>query len=105
MTAKNYYLSLTFVNNGNETAIIEWIEPSGRKVSADVYPNSQDTRESVLTSTTAPMPINIAAVSKDTNKPMLLNSKLSVTVTPKEAKEMVTIKIGAGKRTILWNKV
>ena len=77
-------------------ALINWIEHGDRKVYIDVYPNSQKTKESVFTSVTKPDPVRITAIGKDTNTPLLLDSKTMVTITPKETKEMVTIKIGEG---------
>ena len=97
MTPKIYYLSLTFVNNEKQMAIVEWIEHNRQKVYLDVYPNSQKTRKTMFTSVTKPEPIQIAAIGKETNTPLLLDSKSSVIVTPKETKEMVTITIGQGR--------
>ena len=77
-------------------ALVNWIDHGDSKISIDVYPNSQISKEVVFTSVTKPDPIRITAVGKDTNAPLLLDSKTMVTVSPKETKEMVTIKIGEG---------
>lgn len=101
MSPKTYYLSLTFVNNGKETAIVQWVEPGGRKVFLDVYPSSQKIQESVFPSITTPAPIQITAVSKENNTTLLLDSKNIVSVTPKDSKEMLTIQIGEGMSSYL----
>ena len=77
-------------------ALVSWIEPSGRKVYIDVFPNSQKIAESAFTSATIPDPILITAVGKETNVPLMLDSQKVVKVTPTKSKQMVTIKIGSG---------
>ena len=89
-------MSLTFINYEKQTAMVEWTEQDGRKVYLDILPNSQKIHESVFSSAMPPSPVNITAISKETNAQLLLDSKASVTVTPKDSREMMTIKIGEG---------
>ena len=97
MTTKIYYLSVTFINKGSQTAVIKWTEPGGKEFNFDIPPNSQQTKETMFTSVIQPPPTQIMAAGKETNATIPLNSKGSVEVTPKENKETITVILGEGR--------
>ena len=91
-----YYLSLQFINNKDKTATVTWIE-NGNQINLDISPKSPGFRESVFSSQTTPLPVQIRAVEKGTTIGLLLNGQSSFQVAPTEMKKVVTINIGESK--------
>ena len=85
------------MNAGKKVAIASLVDLEGQQKNITIYPGTVEDK-SIAYSTVQPADVQIIAFEKDTNAALMLNSVPTLSVTPKEVDELVTINIGQGKK-------